>query len=117
MATTAQAIDARPSTTDLYLYAGDDLTLTVTVTDNADAPIDLTGYTAEAQIRATADAPTAVDFTATTATNVITLKLTAAETAALPAKGVWDVQVIETAGGAVTTLTGGKITVTAEVTR
>lgn len=116
MATTTAAIDARPLPTDLYIYAGDTLNLKIEVTDNAGAAFDLTGYTAEAQIRATADAPTAVDFTTNLVANAIELSLTAAETSTLPAKGVWDVQV--TSGtGAVTTLTGGKVTVTPEVTR
>lgn len=109
------AIDARPATTDLYLYAGDDLELTLTVTDSTGAPQDLTGYTAAAQIRGTADAPLAADFTATILANVVTLTMDGAGTAALPVKGVWDVE-ITSATGAVTTLAGGRVAVTADVT-
>lgn len=116
MATAATAIDARPTTTDLYLYAGDDLKLTITVTDDQGAPFDLTGYTCEAQIRATADAPTSIDFTTTVVANTIELALTSAVTETAPAKAVWDCQVTS-ATGTVTTLTGGKVTVTAGVTR
>lgn len=107
-------IDTRPQTADLYLYAGDTTTLEIAVTDDTGAPLDLTTYTAEAQIRATADAATAVDFTTAVAGNTITLTLDAAT--ALPARGVWDVQ-ITAATGEVTTLAGGKVTVTPEVTR
>lgn len=116
MATTAAAIDARPLATDLFLYAGDSLNLNIAVTDNAGAAMNLNGYTAEAQIRATADAPTAVDFATDIVDSAIELALTPAETAALPGKGVWDVQIIS-ATGDVTTLTGGKVTVSPEVTR
>lgn len=114
---TSTTIDARPATTDLYLYAGDDLQLTLTVTDSAGAAMDLTGYTAAAQIRATADAPLAADFTTTidTNTNTITLDMDGATTSALPLKGVWDVE-ITSAAGAVTTLAGGRVAVTADVT-
>lgn len=113
---TANAIDARPPATDLYVYAGDDLVLEVDVTDDQGAAVDLTGYTAEAQIRASAEAPTAIDFTTALTANKITLTLTSAETESLPLKGVWDVQ-ITSGTGVVSTLTGGKITVTAGVTR
>lgn len=119
MATTPPTtIDARPKPVDLQLYAGDDVTLEVTVTDNATppAPIDLTGYTALAQLRGTADAAISVDFDATITTNVISLTLAGADTTAMPAKGVWDCQVTS-ATGAVTTLCAGKVTVTAEVSR
>jgi nitrogen fixation protein FixH len=110
------SIDTRPAATDLYLYAGDTATLSIDVTDDAGAPLDLTTYTAEAQIRATADASTAVDFTTAVASSTITLTLDAATAAALPPRGVWDVQ-ITAATGEVTTLAGGKVTVTPEVTR
>lgn len=109
-------IDARPTTVDLNLYAGDDVTLEIDVTDNAGAPFDLTGYTAAAQLRATATDPTSVDFTATAVANKITLTLPGADSATLPVKGVWDVQV--TSGtGVITTLAGGKFTMTPGVTQ
>lgn len=109
-------IDARPFTADLYLYAGDDLVLKIDVTDNAGAPFNLTGYTAEAQIRASAEAATSIDFTAVVGASDVTLTLTSAKSTTMPAKGVWDVQVVS-AAGAVTTLAAGKVTVMAEVTR
>jgi len=109
-------IDARPMTVDLNVYAGDDLKLHLEVTDDAGAPFDLTGYTAEAQIRASADAPAALAFTATVLANAVDLVLPTAISTTMPIKAVWDVQVVS-AAGAVTTLAAGKVTVTPEVTR
>lgn len=109
-------IDARPMTTDLHVYAGDDLKLHVAVTDDAGAPIDLTGYTAMAQVRDTTDGATSIDFTATVAAGGIDLVMASALTTTLPAKGVWDVQ-ITSATSEVTTLAGGRVTVTPDVTR
>lgn len=117
MATTpTTVIDSRPTPVDLYLYAGDDVDLNVAVTDTAGTPVDLTGFTASAQIRATADANTSVDFEATLLANAVALHLDGTETTGLPAKAVWDVQ-ITSATGAVTTLAAGKVNVYPEVTR
>lgn len=111
-------IDNRPATVNLNVYAGDDMVLNIDVTDNATppAPFDLTGYTAEAQIRATADAPTAINLTTTVLANVVTVTIPAADSATLPAKGVWDVQVTS-ATGIITTLAGGTVTSYPDVTR
>jgi hypothetical protein len=111
----ATVIDARPMQVDLNVYAGDDLTLRIDVTDNAGAAFDLTGYTPAAQVRATADAGTAIDFDATVLANTVTVSLDSATTETLPQKAVWDVQVTS-ATGVVTTLAGGKVTVYAGVT-
>jgi hypothetical protein len=109
-------IDARPTTTDLNIYAGDDLKLHVAVTDDAGAAVDLTGYTAMAQVRDTNDGATPVDFTATVAAGGIDLVMANTLTTTLPPKGVWDVQ-ITSATGEVTTVAGGRVTVTPDVTR
>lgn len=113
---TVTTIDNRPATVNLNLYAGDDVNLSIAVTDNAGTPADLTGYTAKAQIRATADAPTAKDFVAAVDADTVTLILTSAETTDMPVKGVWDCQITSTTG-AVTTLCGGTVTTTPEVSR
>lgn len=114
---TVTTIDARPVSVNLTLYAGDDVNLSIAVTDAAGTAADLTGFTAKAQIRATADAPTAKDFVATAdPAGTVTLILPSAETTDMPAKGVWDCQ-ITSGTGAVTTLCGGTVTTTPEVTR
>jgi hypothetical protein len=106
-----------PAAVDLLLYAGDDFRIVIDVTDGADAPVDLTGHTPKAQIRATTDAAAPlVAFAATVAANAVTLVLTSVQTTALPATAVWDVQLTDPAA-VVTTLAYGKVSTTPEVTR
>jgi len=113
-------LDFRPKRMNIQAYAGDDLTFDIPVTDDAAGnPIDLTGATAVAQIRATHDAADpAIDFTVVVGADKITLSLDAATTATLPTSGVWDCQV-SLVGPPVQTKTvaGGTITVSPDVTR
>lgn len=114
----AQVIDATPLAVDLKLYAGDDfyLALVVSDPDTGDAA-DLTGVQAYAEIRTSpASEEVLADFLTTIVGNVITLQLMAMDSAALPAKSVWDCQVITVSGECVT-LVSGKITMMPEVTR
>jgi hypothetical protein len=114
MATTT--INTRPQAVNLSLYAGDDVSIDVTVLNNDGTPANLTGATAESQIRATADAVTSVDFATTVTGNVVTLALTNVQSATLPATGVWDLQITDS-GGKITTIAGGRIDVAAGVTQ
>jgi phage tail sheath gpL-like len=100
---------------DLAIYQGDDFTLTLTVTDPAGNPLDLSASTIAAQIRAAPGADVAATFTVSVATNVVTLTLPHAQTAALAGSGVWDVQSTDPAGH-VLTLAAGVVTVVADVT-
>lgn len=105
-----------PPVFDLLIYAGDTFTMAATVTQGG-VPFNLTGYTAAAQIRATPTAAVLAAMAATIAANVITLNLTAADTAALPAAvAVWDLRITSPVG-AVTTLLAGDAKVTPSVTR
>jgi hypothetical protein len=102
----------------LTIYRGDDLAAAVTVTDAATgAPADLTGYTAQSQIRASAnDAAIAASFVCTIAANVITMILTHDQTQAFTRTAyVWDVQVTDP-NGWITTLLAGPVEVTFDVT-
>jgi len=108
------SVDARPAREDLYLYAGDDFTLTLTVTDAAGNPVDLTGSTISGQVRAS-DGSMSAPFVATVAANVITLTLPHTATALLTPSAVWDVQQTS-AGGTITTLATGKVWTTTQVT-
>jgi hypothetical protein len=111
-------ISALPVSVALSLYKGDDFTFTLTVTDSNFKPSDLTGATAEAQVRVKfgdPDPPLA-SFEATITGNVIALHLSGIDSAALPNTAVWDCQ-LTTADGTVTTLAGGSITMTGEVTK
>jgi hypothetical protein len=96
-----QTIDLEPQTLDLVLYAGDGAKIRLTVTDQADAPVTLSG-TVVAQIRTKrpdadpAKAIFSVDL-ANAATGVVLLSLTGTQTQALIVggkkfKGFWDVQ-------------------------
>ena len=108
-------ISALPTPIDLALYAGDDFRLDLAINDAYGQPVDLTGYTATAQIRTTrTDTDILAEFTATIEANVIHLHLAGADTATLDTPAVWDVQL---AGDDVTTLATGKVTTGAEVTR
>jgi hypothetical protein len=106
-----------PAVYDLLVYQGDTFALHVTVTQ-AGSPLDLTGYQASSQIRASASSTDILaTFAATIATTTLTLSLTAAQTAGLPAgSSVWDVHIVDP-GGTVTTLLQGSVKVTAAVTR
>jgi hypothetical protein len=104
----------------LDIYQGDDYAADVTVLNADGSAADLTGYTAQSQIRAAlSDAsPTATaQFAVAIAGNVITLMLSHDETKALTsASYVWDLQVIDS-GGWITTLLAGAVKVTKEVTK
>ncbi len=107
-----------PMQVDLILYRGDDFFLDIAVTDADGAPVDLTGYTATSQLRATADTvdPPMGSFTCTTSTNVVHLHLPAANAKGLAHTAVWDVQIAD-AGGVITTLAYGAATIQPDVTR
>jgi hypothetical protein len=110
-------ISVVPQAVDLALYAGDGVAVRLNVTSNG-APLALTGVIS-AQVRATRDAASAVDFAAdmTEADNgVVTLSLTGAKTAPLPATGVWDVQ-WKPPGGEPRTIVQGAVSCVADVTR
>jgi hypothetical protein len=110
-------ISALPLTENLALYAGDDFTMLLTVTNPDGSAFDMTGCTPLSQIRVTPQAdPPLASFTCTVSTNTITMILTSAASTTLPAKCVYDVQITDT-GGRVQTLLAGSIAVTAQVTR
>jgi|SRR6516225_6809995 hypothetical protein len=106
---------------DLSIYQGDDYAAMINVyqSDNV-TPANLTGFTAQAQIRpGPADqAPVAAEFTtAIVLPNQISISLTHTQTTSLTAFGYeWDLQITSSAG-AITTLLAGAVAVTQEVTR
>lgn len=111
---------------DIPIEQGATWTLDISVTDDNGDAIDLTGYTARMSIRRDADDSTAL-IELTTAngrisiaalTGIVTLVLTAAETAAITTwtRGVYDLELVS-AIGTVTRLIQGAVTVLAEVTR
>jgi hypothetical protein len=106
-------IDLTPARVDVTVTQGDSLTFQLAVKDSDGQPVTLTG-TVLAQARRTFKDDTAVAFTVTTAGNVATLSLTAAQTRGMLGTWVWDCD-YETSG--VTTIAAGELRVTPEVRR
>ena len=104
----------------LYIDQGTDYTITVDVTDSAGDILDLTDYTATAQIRKTY---TSSSLSATFTTSIsaaagqVTISLTDTQTSALEAgRYVYDLN-IESSGGVKTRVIEGQAVVTPGVTR
>jgi hypothetical protein len=88
------------------------------------APVDLTDYTASAQIRPSyaADAALLAAFTCVVTDpthGIVTVTLTSAQTAALaaPASAVWDLFLTNTTSGTALRVLAGKVQIVARVTR
>ena len=87
-------------------------------------PVDLTGWTARCQIRSKLNGTVLVSLTSSPAAGIvidalgnITITVSAAQTAVLPAKNaVFDLELEETATGFVRNLVGGTVTVATNVT-
>jgi hypothetical protein len=109
------AVDARPQRTDVWAYAGDDLTLTLTVRDGSGNAVDLSGDTVAAQVRTSAGALLAT-FTPSVAGNVVTLVLDHTATALLPPGALWDCQRSD-GSGLIQTLITGWFRTTPQVTK
>lgn len=89
------------------------------LTDDAGNVIDLTSYTAAAQIRKTYTSSSATNFTVTigASTGLVTLSLTANQTSNITAgRYVYDVE-LTSAGGVVSRIIEGIVTVTPQVTQ
>lgn len=114
----SRVVDAQPCTVDLLVYAGDDLFLLVRVVDpDTGQPADLTGHTAQAQIRATPASTTVLaEFVASIDSEGVRLHLTAVDAAQLVGAAVWDVQLTD-AASIVTTIVSGRVLAAPEVTR
>jgi hypothetical protein len=109
-----------PGLANLSIYQGDDYAAVVTVAGSAGASVDLTGYTAQAQIRlGPADANTAVVvemITSIVPPNAVNLSIPHAITCQLSGLYVWDLQ-LTSPQGAISTVLAGQVVVTSEVTR
>ena len=112
-----------PGALDLDLYQGATFSYVLTWEVGGD-PVNLTSYTARLQARATPDA-TSTALSLTTGSGIalggalgtITLTRSAAQTAALtPGRYLYDLE-LESAGGVVTRLVEGELTIHPEVTR
>ena len=104
---------------DLAIYQGDTFSATVTIRNVDGTPADISGYTAQAQIRravADADPVVEVEMSATVESPQVHLSIPHDETVGLTGRYVWDLQIID-GSGAITTVLAGKVIVTSEVTR
>jgi hypothetical protein len=107
-----------PQAVNLTIYQGDDFYLNLTVKDANNNPINMTGWTVAAQVRAAPGSAVVATFTAAidaTVTNQVDLHLPHLQAMKLPRKAQWDCQVTDL-NGVVTTLAAGKVTVTPEIT-
>ena len=104
----------------LFIDQGTDFSVTVDVTDSAGAVLDLTDYTAEAQIRKTYTSSSASATFSTSISELagqVTLSLTDTQTSGLEGgRYVYDLN-IESSGGVKTRVIEGQAIVTPGVTR
>lgn len=111
---------AVPAKQNLTMTRGDTESVVLTMTSNGTTPVNITGRTYRAQIRATKDA-SAIDASfACTVTNgaagEVTCALTPNQTSALTVgTHYWDLE--ETNAGVVSTIVAGTVNVLADVTR
>ena len=106
----------------IYIDAGADYTTTVTVSDSSGSALDLTGYTAAAQIRKTYESSSAtvsftVAFASDRTTGQIDISLTGAQTAVIDSgRYVYDV-LITSGASAKTRVVEGIVTINPRVTQ
>lgn len=110
---------------DFYIEQGATFNQPLVWKDSSGTAVNVTGYTARMQIRKTVDATTVIltlttengRITVGTSNGLITLLVSAADTAALTSFcGVYDLEVISPTG-VVTRLLEGQVEVSKEVTR
>ena len=106
----------------IYIDAGADYTTTVTVSDSSGSALNLTGYSAAAQIRKTYESSAAtvsftVAFNSDRTTGKIDISLTGAQTAAISSgRYVYDV-LITSGASAKTRVVEGIVTINPRVTQ
>lgn len=113
-----------PANYPITVYQGDDFDLVFRIKNNLGEYLNLTGYTARAQIRESFDGPDVLaQFSAAIADQIaspggVILALTPAQTTALPRSGgVWDVQLEDSFRTEIRTYLAGRVTVLEQVTR
>lgn len=111
---------ATPAAQDIVTTRGDTVTVTVTMTTNGTTPINITGRTYAAMVRADYDDSTPAATFVCTITNAaagqISLVLSASQTMLLqPYNYVWDLQ--ENASAIISTVLAGAFVVLPDVTR
>lgn len=104
----------------IVIDQGTTFTLSITVSDFTDTPIDLTGYTLRSQMRKSYNSNSYTAFTVTSddpTEGEIKLSLTATQTSALRyGRYVYDIEIVSSTGE-VTRVLEGIVTVNPEVTK
>ena len=111
---------AVPATQNLTITRGDTEVVVITINDNAGVPLNITGRTYRAQIRATKDSSVVSAAFVCVVTNAaageVTCTLTAGNASTLAVgKQYWDFE--ENYSGIITTILAGTVTVLADVSR
>ena len=104
----------------LLVDQGTDYSTSITLTDDNDNLVDLTNYTANAQMRKTYSSSNAVSFSVSLFgnTGIVQLQLTADQTANItPGRFVYDVYVRDTISNTHSRIVEGIVTVTPRVTQ
>jgi hypothetical protein len=104
----------------LIIDQGTSFDTTINVSDDDNNPIDLTGYTAAAQMRKHYSSLTAYAFTATVDNNngTVTLTMNAATTNSIPyGRYVYDCELTKASTSTVIRLVEGIVTISPQVTR
>lgn len=98
----------QPAKLDLTIVSGDSFSREIILEENDGTPIDLTAYAGYAQIRTRAGGALLADFTVVidAPNGKVTISLTTTQTAALPGKGVWDLELNGGASNTHTVVTG-----------
>ena len=106
----------QPADLPLDIYRGDTFRLQVTLSDQNNVPLDLTGVIAKSEIR---DRPAGTVIVALQCSimlpNIINATLLATDSHHLPAQGVWDLQLTYLSGDVATPL-AGPVSITTDVT-
>lgn len=108
-----------PDKVNLEIYQGDSFAAIVTVYNIDGSVADITGYTAQSQIRsdvADEDPTVEVEITALVSSPTVTLNIPKTATVDLAGCYVWDLQLTSDTGE-ITTILYGNVKVTQEVTR
>ena len=104
----------------IFIDQGTDFAIQVDLTDTVGDVLNLTGFTATAQLRKTYDSTTKTDFTAIIAnatTGRLQISLTPVQTGALSAgRYVYDVEITDSSG-IITRVVEGQVEITPGVTR
>ena len=105
----------------LYVDAGSDYSNTITVSASNVSPLNLTNFTAAAQIRKSYSSSVAYNFNASIYNAIegkVRVELSASQSEAIsPGRYLYDIEITNTTSGAKTRVIEGIVTVTPQITK